>query len=104
MSTSSLDEDYHPPSEVRREEVNSDVKNLVCSSFKSVLNCDKISYGKRKLSEVLDSSSELTGSALNVSTEDILLAPLPTQLAFTCSKLAKETLEQGQWHVKYVQS
>ena len=55
---------------MQREEVNSNVRKLVCSSLKSVLNHDKISYGKQKLSEVLNNSSELTASALNVSTDD----------------------------------
>lgn len=45
MSTSGLDEDYHPPTEVQRKEVNSEVKNL-CSPLKSILNHDKVSYGK----------------------------------------------------------
>ena len=58
MNTSSLDEDYHSPSKVRTEEVNSDVRNVMCSPLKSVSNHYKISYVKQKLSEVLTISFE----------------------------------------------
>ena len=42
------------------------------------LSCDKISHGKRKLGENLNSSTKLIPSGLNVSTDDILLTPLPS--------------------------
>ena len=61
----------------------------MCSPLKSVSNRDKISYGKQKFSEVLNSSSELIASASNVSTNDILLTPTPS-CTDNCSQKASD--------------
>ena len=54
--------------------------------MKSFLNRDKISYGKQKLNEGLNSISKSIASAINVSTDDILLTSLPTSTENCCQK------------------
>ena len=54
--------------------------------MKSFLNRGKISYGKQKLNEGLNSISKSIASAINVSTDDMLLTPLPTSTDNCCQK------------------
>ena len=58
----------------------------MCFPLKSVLSRDKICYGKQKLSEVLNSICKLITSALNVSTDNIVLTPPPNSTDNCCQK------------------
>ena len=53
--------------------LNQSVEILGCSPLRSVSQQDKISYGKRKVSQVYAASAELIADVLDVSTEDITL-------------------------------
>ena len=90
MNTSSLDEDYHSPSKVRTEEVNSDVRNVMCSPLKSVSNHYKISYEKQKLRvKFWPLVLNIYSFSLKCITDDILLTPLPSNTD-NCSQEASD--------------
>ena len=56
-----------------KKALNQSVEILGCSPLRSVSQRDKISYGKRKVSQVYAASAELIADVLDVSTEDITL-------------------------------
>ena len=57
---------------VRRETITKSAINLLFSTLKAVSDGDKISYGKRKLDQVFNTSSEMIASALYVSVEELV--------------------------------
>ena len=65
------DPDYELPKELCRENVNQGVESLLFSPMKPVSNQYIVAYGKRKLDQVLNSSSELIASALDLSTDEL---------------------------------
>ena len=65
------DLDYEVPKKLLRENVNQSVRLLPFSPMKLVSNQYKVVYGKIKLDEVLNSSSQLIASALDLSVDEL---------------------------------
>ena len=61
------------PSPNPKKALNQSVEILGCSPLWSVSQHDKISYGKRKVSQVYAASAELIADVLDGSTDDITL-------------------------------
>ena len=67
------DDKEYLPTPSPKKTLNQTVEILGCSLLKSVSQCDKISYGKRKVSQVYAVSAEMIADALDISTDDITL-------------------------------
>ena len=65
------DPDYELPKEMCRENVNQSVGSLLFSPMKPVSNQYKVAYEKRKLDQVLNSTSQLIASALDLSVDEL---------------------------------
>ena len=61
------------PSPNPKKALNQSVEILGCSPLRSVSQHDKISYGKRKVSQVYAASAAFIADVLDVSTDDITL-------------------------------
>ena len=84
----SNDPTYQPPVKVRRETITKSAINLLFSPLKAVSDRDKISYGKRKLDQVFNTSSETITSVLYVSVEE--LVPSSSFSKEACSQKASD--------------
>ena len=67
------DDKEYLPSPNPKKTLNQTVEISGCSPLKSVSQGDKISYGKRKVSQVFAASAEIITDVLDISTDDITL-------------------------------
>ena len=65
------DPDYELQKELCIENVNQSVGLLLFSLMKPISNQYKVVYGKRKLDQVLNSSSKMIASALDLSVDEL---------------------------------
>ena len=87
------------PSPNPKKALNQSVEILGCSPLRSVSQCDKISYGKRKVSQVYAASAELIADVLDTSTDDITLKKSVNnaeccQTATDCNRLMESVKEK----------
>ena len=87
------------PSPNPKKALNQSVEILGCSPLRSVSQHDKISYGKRKVSQVYVASAELIADVLDVSTDDITFNKSVNnaeccQKATDCDKLMESVKEK----------
>ena len=83
------DPDYELPKEPFRENVNQSVGSLLFSLTKPVSSQYKVAYGKRKLGQVLNSSSKMIASALDLSV-DKLTGCAPSKMIRECCQKASD--------------
>ena len=72
-----------------RENVDQSVGSLLFSPMKPVSNEYKVAYGKRKLGQVLNSSSEMIASALDLSVDE-LTGRAPSKMIRECCQKASD--------------
>ena len=83
------DPDYELSKELCRENVNQSVWSLLFSPMKPVANQYKVAYGKRKLDQVLNSSSKMIASGLDLSVDE-LAGCAPGKMISECCQKASD--------------
>ena len=69
-----------------RENVDQSVGSLLFSPMKPVSNEYKVAYGKRKLGQILNSSSEMIASTLDLSVDELTGCALSKMIRECCQK------------------